>query len=80
MSNLRKRLVDVEEQKAFRDWQVSEREFKSRSQDELRFFIVYGYFPESLEGQTPPPLREEFTVFGVRVVITTERVGDWPRR
>ena len=76
MNNFRKRLVDLEEKSAFRDWQKDERLFKGRSQDELVFFTVYGYFPESLEGHAPPPLREEFTVFGARIVITAERVGN----
>ena len=41
MSNLRKRLVDVEEQKAFRDWQEHNRLFDGHSREELLFFIVY---------------------------------------
>src|SRR5450755_2767628 len=52
MSTLRRRLADIEEQKAFRDWQEREQLFKGRSRDELMFFSVYGYFPESREGQT----------------------------
>ena len=80
MSNFRKRLADIEEQKAFRDWQEQGRLFKGRSRGELLFFSVYGYFPESLEGQPPflPPQREEFTVGGItyRTVTTVERVGD----
>jgi hypothetical protein len=75
MSTIRRRLANIEEQKAFRDWQEGQRLFKGRSRDELMFFSVYGYFPESLEGQ-PPPKREEFTAFGVRIVIAAEPVGD----
>jgi hypothetical protein len=73
MSNFRKRLADIEEQKAFRDWQEQERLFKGRSRGELMFFSWYGYFPESLEGQPPlpPPRREEFTVGGVTILTVT---------
>ena len=73
MSTLRSRLADIEERKAFRDWMESQREFEGRSQDELQFFGVYGYFPDSLEGELPE--REEFTIAGFRIVITAERVG-----
>jgi hypothetical protein len=72
MNNFRKRLVDVEEQQAILDWQKSRREFNGRSRDELMFFAVHGYFPESLEGQTPQ--QQEFTVGGIRTVITSEWV------
>ena len=62
MSNFRKRLVDVEERQAVRDYRESQREFEGRTHDELRFFTVYGYFPEGMEGQLPQ--RQEFTVGG----------------
>ncbi len=75
MSTLRRRLADIEEQKAFRDWQESEREFKGRPHDELKFFATHGYFPEeSLEAQLPQ--RQEFTVGAIRTVITAEWAGD----
>ena len=73
MSTLRRRLADVEEQKAFREYTESQRLIQGRSQDELHFFAAHGYFPESLEGQIPE--RQEFTVCGIRTVITAERVG-----
>ena len=73
MSTLRKRLADIEELQAFRDWQESERQFDGRSDDELLFFGVYGYFPDSLEDELPE--RQEFTVAGVRIVISVERLG-----
>ena len=73
MSTLRRRLADIEEQHAFRKWQEDQREFEGRSRDELLFFGVYGYFPDSLEGELPQ--REEFTVAGMRIVITAERLG-----
>ena len=72
MSTLRRRLADIEEQKAFRDYTESLREFEGRSRDELQFFAVYGYFPDSLQGDLPK--RQEFTICGIRTVITAERV------
>jgi hypothetical protein len=73
MSTIRRRLTDIEERKAFRDWQEVQRQFEGRSQDELQFFAVYGYFPEGMEGQIPQ--RQEFAVAGIRTIITAERAG-----
>jgi len=73
MSTLRRRLAEIEEQKAFRDFLECQRKFEGRSQDELEFFAVHGYFSESLEGQLPQ--RQEFVVAGIRTVITAERVN-----
>ena len=72
MSNFRKRMGNVEEKKAVRDYTESQRLIEGRSQDELHFLAAHGYFPESLEGQIPE--RQEFTVGGIRTVITAERV------
>jgi hypothetical protein len=73
MSTLRGRLANIEEQHAFRKWQENQRVFEGRSQDELQFFALYGYFPDSLQGELPE--RQEFTVGAIRTVITAERVG-----
>ena len=73
MSTILRRVTDIEERKAFRNYTESQRKFEGRSPDELGFFAVYGYFPESLEGQLPQ--QQEFTVAGIRTAITAERVG-----
>ena len=73
MSTLRRRLADIEERQAVRDYIESRRLIEGRSQDELQFFSVYGYFPDSLTGELPE--RQEFTVGGIRTVIIAERVG-----
>ena len=73
MSTLRGRLANIEEQQAFCKWQEDQREFGGRSHDELQFFALYGYFPDSLEGELPK--RQEFTLAGMRIVITAERLG-----
>jgi hypothetical protein len=73
MSRLRRRLTDVEDRQAVRDWQEDQRRFEGRSQDELQFFAVYGYFPDCLEGELPQ--RQEFTVAGIRTVIIAERMS-----
>jgi hypothetical protein len=72
MSTLRRRLADIEQQKAFRDWQGGQRLFEGRSRNELLFFGIYGYFPDALEGGLPQ--KQEFTVGGVRAIITSEWV------
>ena len=73
MNTFRRRLTDIEERKAFRDYMEAERMFDGRSQGELQFFAVYGYFPEAAEGELPQ--RQEFTVGGIRIVITAESVS-----
>jgi hypothetical protein len=73
MSTLRRRLTSIEEQRAFREWQDGLRQFEGRSPDELLFLSAHGYFPETLEGQELPR-RQEFTVGGIRTIITAERV------
>ena len=73
MSTIRRRLTEIEERMAFRDWQDSLRQFEGRSADELEFFALFGYFLEAMEGELPK--RQEYTVAGVRIVITAERVG-----
>ena len=73
MSTLRRRLADIEEQQAFRKWKENQQVFEGRSQDELQFFALYGYFPDSLEGELPQ--RQEFIIAGMRIVITAERLG-----
>ena len=72
MSTLCRRLADIEEQQAFRKWQEHQRAFDDRAQDELQFFALFGYFPEAMQGELPK--RQEYTVAGVRIVITSERV------
>ena len=44
MSTLRRRLADIEERSAVRNYAEMRREFEGRSQDELQFFALYGYF------------------------------------
>ena len=72
MSTLRRRLTDIEQRKALRDYMEERREFENRSTDELEFFALFGYFPEAMEGELPK--RQEYTVAGVRIVITAERL------
>jgi hypothetical protein len=72
MSTIRRRLTDIEERQAVLDYRKCQRLIEGRSQDELHFFSVYGYFPDSLAGKLPE--RQEFTVGGIRTVITAERV------
>lgn len=71
MSTLKKRVEQVEERTAFEDFKQTQREFEGRPREELEFFAVYGYWPDSLSEDLPE--RREFTVNRVRIVITAER-------
>ena len=64
MSTLRKRLDTLEERKAYREFLDGRRQFDGRTREELEFFALHGYFPETLGGELP--LRQEFTVCGIR--------------
>ena len=70
MSTLRKRLADIEEWRAFRDWQESQRQFDGRSEDEMQFFVLHGYWPENAGSGLPP--NREYVVFGIRTTIVNE--------
>ena len=72
MSRLHKRLEDVELIRAYRDFTLAKGQFKGRTRDELKFFSIHGYFPDAPDAGVPT--RHEFTVGGIRTVITTERV------
>lgn len=72
MSAIRKRLDDIEHRKAFREFTDAQRQFDGRSKDELRFFSIHGYFPENAGDELPA--RQEFTVGGIRTMVTSEHV------
>ena len=70
MSTIRKRLEDIEEWQAFRDWQESQRQYDGRSEDEMQFFVLHGYWPENAGSELPP--NREYVVYGVRTTIINE--------
>ena len=74
MSILSRRLNTLEERKALGEYLDLRREFDTRTTEELEFFALHGYFPESLGGELPPRL--EFTVCGIRTIVTSELVDD----
>ena len=73
MSTLRKRMDDIEDRKAFREFVENQRQLNRRSRDELLFLAVHGYFAENAGDELPQ--RQDFTVGGIRTVVTTEREG-----
>lgn len=73
VSILSRRLNTLEERKAFREFLDLRREFDTRTTEDLEFFALHGYFPETLAGELPP--RVEFTVAGIRTIIISERSG-----
>lgn len=70
MSTLRRRLESVEERIAFQQYRESQRQFEGRSVDELSFFCSHGYWRENAGDELPD--RGEFTVGGIKTVVTTE--------
>ena len=71
MSTLGRRLETLEERKAFREFLDGRRQYQGRPKEELEFLAVHGYWPETCSSELPP--RWEFTVCGIRTIVTTER-------
>ena len=69
MSTLRKRLESVEDRIVLLQHREFVRQTEGRSNDEMMFFIVHGYWPEAA---TELPDRIEFTLRGIKTIITTE--------
>ena len=70
MSTLRKRLDSVEEQAEFRLHMALVRQAKGRPPEELSFFCIHGFWPESVGDELPPGM--EFTVRGIKTIVTTQ--------
>ena len=73
MSTLRKRLESVEDRIELQRYRNFERQTKDRSQQEMTFFVVHGYWPENAGDELPD--RIEFTVRRIKTIITTEHEG-----
>src|SRR5208337_2465208 len=58
--------------------QELQRRFRGRSHDERSFFIVHGYWPENACDMLP--LRVEFTVRGIKTIVSTQRRLPPPRK
>ena len=69
MSTLRKRLESVEDQIVLQQHRELVRQTEGRSDQEMMFFVVHGYWPETA---TELPRRIEFTARGIKTIITTE--------
>ena len=70
MSTLRKRLESVEDRIELQRYRDLDRQTKDRSDQEMRFFIVHGYWPENAGDELPD--RIEFTVRGIKTTITAQ--------
>jgi hypothetical protein len=73
MNTLRKRLQNVEDRIVLQQHRELQRQFKGRSVDEQTFFCTHGYWPENA---TELPHRGEFTVQGIKTVVTTQWEGE----
>ena len=70
MSTMRKRLDSIQERVEIQQHRAVMRQAKGRSDDELLFFCIHGYWPESAGDALP--LRTEFTVRGIKTTVTTQ--------
>ena len=72
MSAQRKRLDNLDDDKAFRDFVENTRQHISRPLEELLFHGIHGYFPEAAGDELPP--EKVFNIGGVRMIVRTEWV------
>ena len=70
MSTLRKRLESVEDRIALQQHRELVRQTEGRSDQEMMFFVVHGYWPENAGDELPD--RIEFTVRRIKTIITHE--------
>ena len=70
MSTLSKRLQSIEDRIELQRYRDLHRQTKDRSDQEMRFFIVHGYWPENAGSGLPP--NREYVVFGIRTTIVNE--------
>jgi hypothetical protein len=70
MSTISRRVTDIEERQAVRKYAEMRREFEGRSQADLTFLDVHGFWPENT-GEALPP-RQTFTVRGIKTIVITE--------
>jgi hypothetical protein len=47
-------------------------QFEGRSQDELGFFVLHGFWPESAGSELPP--NREYVLYGIRTTVINEWV------
>lgn len=70
MSTIRKRLSEVEDRRAFKEFKAGRRQFRGRTKEELEFLAIHGYFPEAAGVELPKT--RDFTAGGIRTIVTTE--------
>jgi hypothetical protein len=70
MRMLARRLDKLEERKAFQEFLESQAQVDGRSEDELKFFALHGYWPENQGSELPP--NQEYVVYGIRTTIVNE--------
>jgi hypothetical protein len=67
-----KRLDNLEQRKAFQEFLESRAQFEGRSQEELLFFTLNGYWPENRGSELPP--KRVHVLYGIRTTIVSEWV------
>jgi hypothetical protein len=65
-----RRLDKLEERKAFEEFLESKAQFDGRSEDEMQFFVLHGYWPENAGSGLLP--NRECGVYGIRTKIINE--------
>ncbi|HEY4934680.1 MAG TPA: hypothetical protein VII23_24195 [Terriglobales bacterium] len=70
MSTARKRLDSLEERRELQQARQFKLMILGRSELEMRFFCVHGYWPESVGDELPSGT--EFTVRGIKTIVITQ--------
>jgi hypothetical protein len=71
MMSLDRRILTVERERQLQKFENASREFQERSEDDLAFFAIHGYFPEL--ARVSEPIVKTFTTRGLKTTIRLER-------
>jgi len=69
--SLDKRILTDERERRLQKFESVSRQFDERSEDDLAFFAIHGYFPEL--ARLSEPIVKTFTTRGLRTTIRLER-------
>lgn len=74
MRTLKNRVDSLEERIKSEQRRHFEHQLKSRPEQEVLFFCIYGFWPESVGDELPPGM--EFTVRGIKLIVTARWEGE----
>ena len=69
--SLGRRILTAERERRLQRLENASREFRERAEDDLAFFAIHGYFPET--AIVSEPIVKTFTIRGLKTTVRLER-------